>query len=193
MESTHENGVAQTLRRQCDMRRGVNVLIRDDAIARMSGYKPHLESRGRICAKASAAVDLVHHPDRFVRPLNKNPDGSFGPISYERAMDEIAGTMERIREADGARAADGVDRRGHRVSTAGGLRAPVPPRVRVAQLFLRGIPVRRRGSARGRCLAPTPSHPRAFALRGPATGSSPPHRAGSAPRPSMNSGNSATP
>ncbi|MCP4688646.1 MAG: molybdopterin-dependent oxidoreductase [Desulfobacterales bacterium] len=98
-----ENGVVQTLCRQCDMHCRVNAHMENGVISRITGCKPRPGSRGRICAKASAAVDLVYHPDRLLRPLKKRPDGSFRPISLERAMDEIAGAMERIRDKHGAR------------------------------------------------------------------------------------------
>jgi anaerobic selenocysteine-containing dehydrogenase len=62
-----------------------------------------VESRGRLCPKAPAAVDLLLHPDRLVTPLKRRADGSFAPIPYAEAMKEIAGTMEGIKKNYGAR------------------------------------------------------------------------------------------
>ncbi|MBW2121331.1 MAG: molybdopterin-dependent oxidoreductase [Deltaproteobacteria bacterium] len=97
------NGEIQTLCRQCDMRCGLNVHVAHGKIHRISGFKDHPASRGLICAKGRAAVDLVYHPRRLLNPLRRKPDRTFEEISYEQAMDEIAGRMRDIKEDYGAR------------------------------------------------------------------------------------------
>jgi anaerobic selenocysteine-containing dehydrogenase len=98
-----ENGIVPTLCRQCDMRCGINCHIQKGRINKIRGMPGHVESRGRLCPKAPAAVDLLLHPDRLVTPLKRRADGSFAPIPYAEAMKEIAGTMEGIKKSYGAR------------------------------------------------------------------------------------------
>jgi anaerobic selenocysteine-containing dehydrogenase len=92
-----ENGVVPTLCRQCDMRCGINCHIRNGRITKITGLTGHVESRGRLCPKAPAAIDLLYHPDRLVTPLKRCDSGSFVPISYPEAMAEIARAMEGIK------------------------------------------------------------------------------------------------
>jgi len=99
-----KDGIIQTLCRQCDMHCGLNVHIAKGKIRKITGLKEHLHSRGRTCAKGRAAVDLVYHPDRLLKPLKRNADGTFSEISHERAMDEITERILAIKEKHGARA-----------------------------------------------------------------------------------------
>ena len=98
-----ENGVVPTLCRQCDMRCGINCHIRNGRITKITGLIGHVESRGRLCPKAPAAIDLLYHPHRLVTPLKRCGSGSFLPISYPEAMTEIAAAMEGIKHKHGAR------------------------------------------------------------------------------------------
>jgi anaerobic selenocysteine-containing dehydrogenase len=92
------NGDVQTLCRQCGMHCGVNVHIRDGRIVGVSGQKEHPVNRGSICVKGKVAGELFYHKDRLLKPLKKNPDGSFEEISRDRALDEIAEKILHIRE-----------------------------------------------------------------------------------------------
>ena len=98
-----KNGTVQTLCRQCNERCGVNVHIQDGIITDLTGFDAHPENRGFICAKGRAAKDVFYHKDRLLKPLKKRPDGSFVEISRERALDEIAAKIRRIRKQFGAR------------------------------------------------------------------------------------------
>ena len=98
-----ENGVVPTLCRQCDMRCGIDCHIRDGRITKITGLTGHVESHGRLCPKAPAAVDLLYHPDRLVTPLKRCASGSFAPISYSEAMAQITGAMRGIKHNHGAR------------------------------------------------------------------------------------------
>ena len=104
IQTVIKDGIIQTLCRQCDMHCGLNVHIAKGKIRKVSGLKEHLHSRGRTCAKGRAAVDLVYHPDRLLKPLKRNADGTFSEISHERAMDEIAEKIRGIKAKHGARA-----------------------------------------------------------------------------------------
>ncbi|MGO9307488.1 MAG: molybdopterin-dependent oxidoreductase [Spirochaetia bacterium] len=94
--------VFQTLCRMCDDHCAVNVFMEDGRIVDIDGYKEHPWNRGRLCSKGRAAIDLVYHPDRLLKPLKRTSSG-WQEIALEQAMDEIAEKLARIRGAHGAR------------------------------------------------------------------------------------------
>jgi anaerobic selenocysteine-containing dehydrogenase len=98
-----KNGTIPTLCRQCGIRCGMNVHIRDGAIVDFSAPDEHPANREPICVKGRAAKDLFYHEDRLLSPLKKKPDGSFMEISREQAFDEIAAKILHIRKEFGAR------------------------------------------------------------------------------------------
>jgi anaerobic selenocysteine-containing dehydrogenase len=98
-----KNGTIQTLCRQCGVRCGMDVHIRDGAIVDFSDPGEHPENQGPICVKGRAAKELFYHEDRLLSPLKKKPDGSFMEISREQAFDEIAKKILHIRQEYGAR------------------------------------------------------------------------------------------
>ncbi len=97
------DGTFPTICRQCDMRCGIRVKIAGGRAVRITGLQSHPLNRGRLCPKGPAAIDLVHHPERLLRPLKKTAGGSFSQIPLEQAMEEIAGRLGEIRERHGAR------------------------------------------------------------------------------------------
>ena len=99
-----KDGEVQTLCRMCDMRCSLNVHIKEGEIIKVTGFEAHPQARGRTCAKGRAAVEYIYHPDRLLTPLKKQPDGTFSEISYDQAMDEIAGKIDDIKKRYGARA-----------------------------------------------------------------------------------------
>jgi formate dehydrogenase (coenzyme F420) alpha subunit len=97
-----EQKVVQSLCRMCDDRCAINVYIENDKIVDIDGYVPHPWNRGRLCVKARAAVDMIYHPDRLLKPLKKTENG-FEEIPLEQAMDEIAAKLLKIKQEYGAR------------------------------------------------------------------------------------------
>jgi anaerobic selenocysteine-containing dehydrogenase len=94
--------VQQTLCRMCDDRCGIDVHLEDGRIVDILGNKEHLWNRGRLCVKARAAVDMVYHPDRILKPL-KRTDGGWQEIPLEQALDEIAARLAAIKAEHGPR------------------------------------------------------------------------------------------
>src|SRR6202021_2093615 len=51
---------------------------------------------GVICAKGSRYAERIHHPDRLTQPLLRTGPkgaGQFRPISWDEALDRIAGRV----------------------------------------------------------------------------------------------------
>jgi len=98
-----KDGTLQTLCRQCNMRCGVNVHIRDGIISDITGFNAHPQNRGFVCVKVLAAIDTFYHKDRLLKPLKRDPNGSFTEIPRNQALDEISDRILQIREQFGAR------------------------------------------------------------------------------------------
>jgi len=88
-----QNGVVATLCRMCDTRCAVNVHIKDGVLTHITPVEDHPVNQGRICPRGGAALDLFYHQDRILKPLKRQPDGTFKEITYERALDEISEKM----------------------------------------------------------------------------------------------------
>ena len=59
-----------------------------------------------LCAKGNAAMSIVYAPDRITKPMKRTGEkgeGKFEPISWDQAMDEIAGILTEQKEKYGAK------------------------------------------------------------------------------------------
>ena len=90
---------------QCRSRCGCTAVVEDGKLLGIEPDKSH-PSGAKLCPKGRASPELVHHPDRLTRPLRRTtPKGApaaWEEISWDAALDEIAGRMARIRETHGA-------------------------------------------------------------------------------------------
>ena len=69
----------------------VEVLGRD-RIGRVRGARENSYTAGVICAKVARYAERIHHPDRLKVPLRRvgaKGSGSFVPITWDEAMDEV--------------------------------------------------------------------------------------------------------
>ena len=102
--SVIHDGVVPTLCRMCDTRCAVNVHLKKGVMTSISPFSGHPVNQGRMCPRGGAAVDLFYHRDRLLKPLKREENGSFTPIPYEQALDEISQRMQKIKDRHGARA-----------------------------------------------------------------------------------------
>ncbi|MDG2005300.1 MAG: molybdopterin-dependent oxidoreductase [Novosphingobium sp.] len=72
-----------------------------ERILKVKGDKENPLSQGYVCFKGLQAEEAHHGPQRLLRPLKRQPDGSFAEIESEQALDEITDKLREI-----------VDRRG---------------------------------------------------------------------------------
>lgn len=83
----------------------VLVHLEGDRVVKVTGDPDSPTSRGYICPKGAAAPQLLYHPDRLTHPLRrKGPRGAnqWERISWDEALDQMAGRFQEIRERHGA-------------------------------------------------------------------------------------------
>ncbi|MBV9950051.1 MAG: molybdopterin oxidoreductase family protein [Myxococcales bacterium] len=58
-------------------------------------------NRGQMCVKGFTAAALLDHPERVTTPMARRPDGRWATASWEVALREVTGRLERIRAEHG--------------------------------------------------------------------------------------------
>ncbi len=78
-----------------------------ERIGRISGAKLQTYTSGVVCAKVARYAERVHHADRLLHPLRRvggKGDGRFERISWDAALDEIAGAFATANQRHGSEA-----------------------------------------------------------------------------------------
>lgn len=84
--------------RICSAHCGMILTIYDDTghIVRLKGDKDNPLSRGYMCFKGLQAAEGHHGPQRLLKPLKREGDGTFTENASETALDEIADKLRDI-------------------------------------------------------------------------------------------------
>jgi anaerobic selenocysteine-containing dehydrogenase len=81
--------------------------VEDGRVVRVRGDKEHPFTHGALCAKVNDYETRTYAPDRLLQPLRRagpKGAGAFEPVSWEDALDEIAGRLSRIAAESGGEA-----------------------------------------------------------------------------------------
>ena len=84
----------------CFARCGLLGYVEDGWVMKLGGNPDHPNSRGRLCAKGQAGLNLLYDPERVLRPLRRVGErgaGEFREISWEEALGEIAERLRALR------------------------------------------------------------------------------------------------
>ena len=79
---------------------GAKVTVEDGKATKIKGLESHPVNKGRLCPKGANALEVIYSPDRLKQPL-KRINGRFEEISWDRALDEIAEKLIRLKEMHG--------------------------------------------------------------------------------------------
>jgi anaerobic selenocysteine-containing dehydrogenase len=85
----------------CSINCGLEVQIEDGHFRRIKGDKSNPRSQGYTCEKPSRLDHYQNHADRLTGPLRRRQDGSFEPIDWDTAIQEVAGKLAALRDAHG--------------------------------------------------------------------------------------------
>ena len=83
----------------------VLVHMQGERVVKATGDPDSPTSRGYICPKGAASPELLYHPDRVLHPLRRKGrrgENKWEPISWDEALNEMAGKLAEIRKRHGA-------------------------------------------------------------------------------------------
>src|SRR6266702_1881175 len=98
------NSIHDSFCRICTNLCALKVEVEDGRVKKISGNPDNPMYRGFTCLKGRSQPAYLYSPGRLLHSLKRAPDGSFELISVEKAMDEIAVQLGRIRDEHGPRA-----------------------------------------------------------------------------------------
>ena len=84
----------------CEAVCGLEVEIEGDRLVSVRGDAADPFSRGYLCPKAVALIDVTHDPDRVREPLRRDGD-RWTPVGWDEALDAIATRLCAIQERGG--------------------------------------------------------------------------------------------
>lgn len=89
----------------CQIGCGVLVHVSNGRVVRVEGDPDNPLNKGELCPKGMASVEYLYHPDRLLHPLKRigeRGEGKWLPISWDEALDTVAGKLAETRDNQGA-------------------------------------------------------------------------------------------
>jgi anaerobic selenocysteine-containing dehydrogenase len=80
----------------CSVNCGLQVRVEENRIVKVRGDRANPFSRGYTCPKGMTVSKVADHEQRVTQPLKRMPDGTHEPISWDRAISEIAERLGEI-------------------------------------------------------------------------------------------------
>ena len=75
----------------------------DGRLTKVTGDPDNPMFKGYTCAKGRALPEIHNNPQRLLHSQQRRPDGTYAPIGAQRAMDEIAATLQNLIDTHGPR------------------------------------------------------------------------------------------
>ena len=85
----------------CERTCGMQVAVSGNKVTRVEGLEEHLKSKGDLCVKGYAALDIMYAPDRLRSPLKKE-NGTWKQLGWDEALDLLATKLDGVKERYGA-------------------------------------------------------------------------------------------
>jgi anaerobic selenocysteine-containing dehydrogenase len=87
----------------CEAMCGLAIQVREGLVTEIRGDRDDPFTRGHICPKAAALVDMQTDPDRIRTPLVRE-GGAFREATWDEAFDRVVDALARIKVEHGANA-----------------------------------------------------------------------------------------
>ncbi len=84
----------------CEAMCGLEITVRDGEPVSVRGDREHVHSRGYLCPKAMALLDLHQDPQRLTKPVRRR-GGDWEEIGWDEALDEAAGRLRSVQRRHG--------------------------------------------------------------------------------------------
>ncbi len=84
---------------------GPRSIVKDGTVVKVEGNEEHPYHQGRLCPRALALTQYIHHPDRLRHPLKRvgeRGSGKWERISWDEALDTCEAKMRDLRDKYGA-------------------------------------------------------------------------------------------
>ena len=81
------------------VRGGQAGVVRILAAKKLEGRADHPVSRGALCARGQAAIQVTYHPDRITQPLRRTGErgeGQYEAIAWDEAIAELTGRLNEL-------------------------------------------------------------------------------------------------
>ncbi|MFC1916932.1 molybdopterin-dependent oxidoreductase [Chloroflexota bacterium] len=101
--SVSENKVIKTDCILCVWGCGINAYVENGKLVKVEGMTEHPLNQGVLCPRGKQLVDYIYSPDRLKYPM-KRVNGGWERVSWDEALDTIAGKLQQIKDEYGARA-----------------------------------------------------------------------------------------
>jgi formate dehydrogenase alpha subunit len=85
----------------CGVGCGLYIAVEDGRAVGLEYMPEHPVSEGSLCPKGNAVLEVLNHPDRLQHPMKKT-NGGWERISWDEALDLVAGRMRTIRDSRSA-------------------------------------------------------------------------------------------
>src|SRR5919107_4839793 len=78
---------------ECSTGCGLHVRTREGRAVKLEGNPEHPVNQGKLCSRGQASLQGLYNPGRITQPMARKPDGTFGPISWDQAIAQLASRL----------------------------------------------------------------------------------------------------
>jgi hypothetical protein len=82
----------------CPSHCGIRGRVVDDALVHIEGNPLHPVSRGGLCPRGAAGLQVLYHPDRLAGPVERNGE-SFASLTWKAGLELVAAKLAALRDA----------------------------------------------------------------------------------------------
>src|SRR5436190_10629157 len=85
------------------VKNGQKGVVRMMVAKKLEGLATDKISRGGLCARGQAAIQITYHPDRLTQPMKRSGvrgTGEFKPVSWDEAIKELVEKLDALAAAD---------------------------------------------------------------------------------------------